>query len=89
MGILNVSRRLARVAIAPGMLMQSLKTGWRVVADGLPPDADYRSAWFDRERDVFWVVCASASFAEVPEGAIIPEVTPPVIRAREVECRHL
>lgn len=86
MGILNGPRKLARVAIAPNILMQSLKTGWRVVADGLPPDADYRSAWFDREREVFWVVCASESFAEVPIGAPIPEVAAPMVRVREATC---
>lgn len=88
MGILNRNRRLARVAITTGMLIQSLKTGWRVVADGLPNDADYRSAWFDHERDMFWVVCASESFAEVPDGALIPEATAPVVRVREVQCPH-
>ncbi len=77
------SNRLMRVAIAPSQLMSALKTGWRVVADGLPADADYRSAWFDKKCQMFWVICESASFDEVLEGAMIPQVRPPVIRVRK------
>ena len=80
--------KVAKFAIRPAMLVQSVKTGWRVVATGLPPDAAYRWAWYDHEREIFWVVCASESFAEVPEGGTIPEMESPVIRTVEDTCPH-
>lgn len=76
----NTSRRLARIAVSPSRLMTVLQTGWRVVADGLPLDADYRSAWYDRECEVFWIVCASELFDEVSEGAMIPALASPTVK---------
>lgn len=83
----SLTMKLARVAISPSVLIRSLRDGWRATS-GLPLDAEYRWAWYDPERQVFWVVCGSESFAEVPEGEIIPELYPAISALKEDTCPH-
>lgn len=83
----SAAKGLARIALSASVLIKALRDGWRVTA-GLPQDTEYRWAWYEPERQIFWVVCASESFPEVSEGQTIPEVNPAIRPLKEDRCPH-
>jgi hypothetical protein len=76
-----VKRRLARLQASGQFLVDALKgTGRRrfhVKQNALPADAELD--WmYTGDDHCLWVVIESASFAEVEEGAVIPELPLPI-----------
>lgn len=71
--------RVARIPVSWRVLVNLLRDGTRhaLTTEGLPPDAEFHHAYADWERNCFWLVVSSASFAPVPEACI-----PPTLRVK-------
>lgn len=71
-----MSRRvLVRVhpGIIEGMMFASLPGVWHRTDRGLPEGAKCVGRGLDWERQLFWFVFEHESFAEVPDGEMLPE----------------
>ena len=71
-------RRLVRVLVSPAKLVRTLP-GDHCFSNDVPHDAQVRRVWY--EPGQWTVLLEHESFAEVPEGAIVPVVTGPIMRS--------
>jgi hypothetical protein len=74
---LETDNRLRRVRVAPPVLffmLQDNPNAWFQPAENrLPKDARLVNAYFDADRNMFYLVVEHESFEPVGEGQVIPE----------------
>ena len=74
-------RHLARLAMPMDVWITTMRVGVvEVVHWPVPEGAVLLQVHYDAERHVWWAIFAHASFPAVPEGAVIPELAPAVLR---------
>lgn len=81
---LDTSRRIKRVYVEPvvlaGMLTKPKEGITTEVENGIPSTAGVVGGAYDHERNAYVLFVADASFEEVPQGTIPPEL-PVTVRA--------
>lgn len=68
-------RRLAILRVTPEFLVEFSKSARH---NALPADARCEGTYYDADAHVISVVVTSQSFAEAPEGEILPVLPPPI-----------
>ena len=83
--------RLVAVPISLQFWQEICTQGWRVgdgyvveCVEGLPEGAELVNSYYEGRRRTAYLVFHHPSFAEVPEGGILPEVHP-VLRDTKIE----
>jgi hypothetical protein len=74
-------RHLARVLVAPELLVSLVTGRFEVVENGLPVGVQVRGAGYGSECRALFVVVEHESFAPVSFGKVIPAAPAPVIRS--------
>lgn len=77
--------RMARLSCCPSRLIELYKSGsyhLTVVTNALPVDAEYLWSTFDPQSGLIWLFITSASYELVPEGGLVPVLSPPVFEIR-------
>lgn len=85
-------RRLVRVLMGPANMVRT-RPGDCCVSNDVPQYAEVRQVWYEPRTHEWTVLLEHESFAVVPEGAVVPVITGPIMQRLEppltVDVREL